>query len=396
MRFHWFLARCGAAALVLILLAAGASAQMGMGGGGMGGMTPPKSKPGDKPPSKLFKLPKWLGGPDETLAKKYYAEGEKLFNQGRDALAAARNQPPEQQAAANEAAKELFVQAAAQLHSAAKRGEDFAVEEDARFLLAESYFFADQYPKASDEYAVLFKRFPNTRYTQQGVAHQFLIARYWEQMNKYKHKWPLTPNITDGTRPHFDDDGNALAVYQSIQTNDPTGPLADDAAMATANAYYLNGKYDEASHYYGRLRKEHPRSEHQPKAHLLGLQSEMLRYQGPKYDGAPLKEVEKLAKASYTQFPQELADERENILKAQETVRAQKAQREYEMGEYYRGTKHHRAARFYYDILVKDYSDTQFAVLARQRLGEIEGLPDVPPTKFPWLIKVFESNRVNY
>jgi outer membrane protein assembly factor BamD (BamD/ComL family) len=406
MVFRKLLARIGAASLILGMLSAQAAAQFGMGGGGAGagggGMGRgamsqiPKSKEGDKPVKKLVKLPSWLGGPDEPLAKKLYQEGNEIYKQARDASAAVLNQPAEQQAAAKEAATALYVQAAGKFSSAAKRAEDFPIEEDARFMLAESYFFADQYPKSSDQFALLFKKFPNSRYTQQAVAHQFLIARYWEQMNKFKPKWPVTPNVTDGTRPHFDDNGNALAIYQSIQSNDPTGPLADDAAMATANAYYLDGKYDEASHYYARLRKEHPRSEHQPKAHLLGLRSEMLRYQGPKYDGAPLKEVEKLARASYTQFPQELADERENILRVQETVRAQRAQRDYEMAEYYRNTQHYRAARFYYDLILKDHSDTQFAVLARQRLGEIQGKPDVPPTKFPWLIKMFETKRAQF
>ncbi len=128
--------------------------------------------------------------------------------------------------------------------------------------------------------------------------------------------------------------------------------------MAAANRYFVLGQYDEAAPYYGRLRKEHPRSEHQPKAHLLGMQSEMARYQGARYDGTPLNEVDKLAKVSFTKFPQELEPEREILLRMQEEVRARRPTANFQMGEYYFNIQQYGSARFYYNFVLRDYPDT--------------------------------------
>ena len=82
----------------------------------------------------------------------------------------------------------------------------------------------------------------------------------------------------------------------------PTGPLADDAVMATANAHFLKAHWEEADYNYGLLRSEYPKSEHQFQAHLLGLRCKLLRYQGPGYEGGPLDEAEDLATQLLTQF----------------------------------------------------------------------------------------------
>ena len=50
--------------------------------------------------------------------------------------------------------------------------------------------------------------------------------------------------------------------------------------MATANAHFVNGRWDDADYHYGLLRTEYPKSEHQFQAHLLGLRCKLLRYQG--------------------------------------------------------------------------------------------------------------------
>jgi len=84
-------------------------------------------------------------------------------------------------------------------------------------------------------------------------------------------------------------------VYEQIRLNDPTGSLADDSIMATANSHFVHGEWDDADYHYGLLRTEYPRSEYQYQAHLLGLRCKLLRYQGPGYDNSPLVEADELA-----------------------------------------------------------------------------------------------------
>jgi len=303
-------------------------------------------------------------GPDEELARREYAEGEEKFR-----------------------AKD-YAAAIGHFKSAAFRWPDSPLEEDALFQLAECYFFSDKYPKASDTYANLLKKYQNSRHLDTVVARQFAVAQYWEQEARGgKQGWP---NFTDKTRPFFDLDGNAVAIYESIWLNDPTGPLADDAVMATATSHFEHGRWQNAAVHYERLRTQYPQSEHQAKAHLLGMQSQLEAYQGPLYDGGSLEAAGELAGRAITQFANELPGERERLSETQRAVRNAQARRDWEMGEYYYRTKYYGSARRYYAEVLRNFPETPYAQTAQQRMEETKDLPPVPPNRFEWLTNIFE------
>ncbi len=223
-------------------------------------------------------------GPDEKIARAAMKEGEKLFREKK-----------------YNAAAEKFATAAA-------RWPDSPLEEDALFLKGECEFFSDQYPKADDTYGGLLKKYANTRHLDTVMAREFALGRYWEQLNDKKPLWPIAPNVTDGSRPRFDTLGYAIKAYERVRQNDPTGPRADDSLMALGNVYFRSGRFEDAAYQYDLLRKEYPNSEFQMQAHLLGLQAKMRVYQGTSYDGAPLKEGEKIADQTLSQFGNKLGD----------------------------------------------------------------------------------------
>jgi hypothetical protein len=251
-------------------------------------------------------------------------------------------------------------------------------------MLAESYFFADRYAKASDAYANLLTKYENSRHIDAVTRRQFAIGRYWDGLMEAGKARSLF-NLSDHTRPFFDTWGNTRAIYESIPINDPTSPLADDATMALANLHYLKGRYEDAAYNYDLLRKNYSQSEHQPLAHLLGLHANLLAYQGPQYDAAPLERAEELANQSLTQFAVPLAHERERLLAARAAIREERARRDFEAGEYYYRLRYYRAAREYYAHVLKEFADTSFAARAQARMQETENLPPVPPDRFKWL-----------
>jgi outer membrane protein assembly factor BamD (BamD/ComL family) len=324
-------------------------------------------------PSKNIKrFKKLIGrGPNEPLARKAYADGESFFRQAKYA----------------EAAKKFKV--------AYDRWPDSPLEEDALFMCAESNFFADKYVDASDTYELLIKKYSGTQYLDKISVRRFAIARYWEQYEQAHPDWLLTPNLVDNKRPLFDTNGHAMRAYDKIRIDDPTGPLADDSIMATANAYFVAGRYEDADYYYSLLRSEYPKSEHQFKAHLLGLRSKINKYQGPDYQGTPLEEAIELADQLLAQFPNELGAEREKIVQAKGEVRAQLAQRDWIMAQYYDNSEFYTASRLYYEKIVKDYPDTRLAQAAHDRLGEIKDLPGEPEQKFEWLVELFPESSKN-
>jgi outer membrane protein assembly factor BamD (BamD/ComL family) len=304
-------------------------------------------------------------GPDKKIAQQLYKEGDELYRAKR------------------------YADAAAKFKSAAGRWPDSTLEENALFYQAESYFFADNYPDAHDTFAVLLKKYDNTRHLDKVVLREFTIGQYWEKLQDASPHWPVTPNVTDKSRPLFDTFGNAIKAYETVALHDPTGPLADDSLMAIANGYFVRGRYQDAVDYYDRLRKEYPNSKHQVQAHLLSMKSKEMIYQGPLYDETPLKEAGEVADTALTQFGPRLGDERDNVAKTRDKFRAQTAERGWAMAKYYEDKRAYGGARYYYKQIVKDYPNTEMGRAAQKRLEEIKDFPDRPPNHFKFLTDLF-------
>ncbi len=307
-------------------------------------------------------------GPDEAIARSAFAQAEVLC------------------------ANRRYAAAAKAYKTAAQRWPDSALEEDALFMLAECQFLQDQYSRASDTYTNLMKKYNNSRHLDKVMTRRFAIARYWDQIGEKRSMFAF--NATDKKLPFWDTAGNSVALYESIRLDDPTGPLADDATMATANSYFLRGRYEDAAFHYDLLRKEFPQSEFQPQAHLLGMRSKLLSYQGPMYDDKPLKDAKQLAEQMSVQFGDRLNGEKEHIRQAQREIEAQLAERQWQRGEYYYQGKFYRAAREYYGAVVKDYPDSRFAQLARDRITELKDQPDQPKNGVEWLTSKFQRDSV--
>lgn len=308
-------------------------------------------------------------GTNQARAKELYAEGEALYR------------------------SQNFAEAADKFEEAAKRWPDSAVQQDAYFYLAESQFFNKEYPDAVNTYELLLDKYPNSQHLDQIIRRQFDIARYWEKYQQYNPNWPTTPNVTDDTRPLFDTIGRAMKAYENIRLNDPTGPLADDAIMATANSHFLRGRYSDADYHYQLLRNEYPRSEHQFEAHILGLQCKLKLYQGEDYVDTPLREAKKIVKQLKVQFAGELSDEQRTRLAEEQAQLNQKlAEREIKMAKYYDDGEHYGSAKFYYGRILKDYPNTPVAEQARERLVELGGKPDHPDPPLEWLVDLVPEN----
>ncbi len=308
-------------------------------------------------------------GPDQAAAEQSFAAGEGLFR------------------------RQEYGEAAKQFKKAIAKSADPSLEQNGMFFLAESLFFSDQYPEAVEAYDELLDKHPNSSHLDKIVRRQFDIAHYWEKTYQHKPHWAITPNLFDKTRPLFDTSGNSLKTYENIRLNDPTGPLADDSIMATANSHFLRGRYGDADYYYGLLRREYPRSEHQYEAHVLGLQCKLRIYQGPDYVSVPLLEAKQLIKQLKTQFGADLSTtERKRLAEIQGTLVMQLATRDFNRAKGYDDNKHFESARMYYSQLVRDYPDTPLAEESRKRFIELGGKPAHPETKMQWLVDLFPEN----
>lgn len=267
-------------------------------------------------------------------------------------------------------------------------------EEDALFMIAECYFFQDRYSQAVDAYQRLLKKYNNTRHMDRVSNRLYATATYWRDHQLASPSYSTTPNLFDGTRPWFDTGGYAIKTYEAVWITDPTGPMAEHAVMQTANTHFQNEDWAEADDYYTQLRKDFPNSKHVTKALFLGYRAKLMRYQGPGYDPAPLNEADELIETLLRQFNSQLSDEERRLVQeARREVRAQKAERVWAMGEFYSRKGQYRAARQYYEQLIKQYPDEpEFVRRANERLQATADEPPTPPRRLVWLARLFPES----
>lgn len=293
-------------------------------------------------------------GPDEKIARAAFDEGEALYREKK------------------------YKEAAAKFSTVISRWPDTPLEEDALFMLAECYFFTDDYNDAFDTYSKLLKKYEASRYLDRSIPRMFATGRYWEDLADKEKHWPLTPNFTDKKQPMFDTLGWAVKAYEQVRLDDPTGPLADDAVMATGNLNFKHGHFAEAAESYDLLRKEYAKSKHLLDADVLDVKAKLEVYQGSVYDGTPLKEAGQIAQETLTQFPDKLGAEKQRMIETKNNIVQQQAERSWKVAQYYDSKDYFGAARIYYRDVIQNYPQTQFAVQAQARLEQIKDLPAEP------------------
>ena len=331
----------------------------------------------------------WNGSGDDSSGSSL-ARSEKYSAEGREAI---------QQARALYDAGE-YAAAAKRFKKIAEKYKETSVGEEAQYRMAESWFALGRYPTAQDGFDQLFIDYPATRYVAPATKRLYEIAQSWLDLSDPAHRskirtvsavevqyeppedappppsaWSLryrvVPNFVDRSRPVFDTQGRALKALKGIWLNDPTGPLADDALMATATYYLRKEDYVEADRYFDILREDYPDSPHVKDAYLVGAHVRLMSYQGPSYDGATLEGAGNLTSQSLSLFPD--TQERSQLRDDLQKIHLLKAQRVWRRVQYYEQKKDSdRAIGITCVQLINEFPNTKFADMARDRLRTLD------------------------
>lgn len=315
-------------------------------------------------------------------------EAKRLYQQADQVFRSATGQSEVQR-------KKTFARSAKMFGKSAEASEGTALEQDALYMQAESLFFSDQLPAATEAYQKLQAEHPRNRHNDQVASRLFAISRYWIQANKAGDDAWYKLNLTDASRPRLDADGHAIRVLDQIRYDDPTGRLADDATMAAAAEFIRQKKFEEADEFLTDLRETFSDSEHMFLAHLLGIRCKLEMYRGPRYSGLVLEEAQELIDRARTRFPDKLRDEKyaDMVARAAAEVGFKRSERLMYRAEYREKRKEYGAARYYYQRILDEFSDTPQADQARERLGSVEQLPAVPEQRLSWLTTIFPESR---
>lgn len=311
---------------------------------------------------------------NKDTARQKYKEADALFNQAKSA------EPGDEK-------RNLFRKAAKQYLEAGKDWTSSALEQDAMFMAAESYFFAEDYTKAENKYVRLMKEYPRTRWQDNVDRRRMEIGQYWLQ---FPDKF-YNINLTDNKKPWNDTSNHGKRVLEKLRLDSPTSRLADDVTMEIANTEFKRENWPEALDAYRDLISVYPDSPHQFEAHFLGAKSALLSYQGPQYTSDPLDQADKLLTQMVKQFPDQAQDQKDSIREMMAEVKFRKAERLWDEAQYRANKEDYGAAVIYCERILRDYEDTPFAEQARGVLAKAEGKPGVPTPYLNWLTTVFPS-----
>jgi outer membrane protein assembly factor BamD (BamD/ComL family) len=129
--------------------------------------------------------------------------------------------------------------------------------------------------------------------------------------------------------------------------------------------------YKEADHYFSQLVEQHPNSPMASQAIELAIISKHMSTGGADYDGRKVAEARIMVDTALRNYPQ-LAAEKSGFFERQiGSITFQQAQKDFEIGEFYKRTGHPGSAYFYYEIVRRRYPGTKFADLATDRMNEL-------------------------
>ena len=317
-------------------------------------------------------------GADPVSAKRYFAEGQRLYEIGISQLDADPN---------GDFHKQSFDDAANRFRLAAASLPDSQTEEDALYFEGESYFFADRYVQSNRAFEKLIANYSGTRHLDQAEHRRYAIAVYWLQLADTT----FLPNLTDPKRPKTSMASEARRVLHRIRIDDPTGKLADDATLALGKAFMKAKRYYEAADTFEDLRKNYPGSEHQFTGHMLELEARLMGYQGKSYDDTPLRKADEIMKNIVRQFPKECEGQLEYLEEQAALIQNQIAERDYSMGQYFEGRGENRAAKIYYEKVAEKYKHTPLGESIKEQIEKVAALPPKPDQPIPWLVNAFPN-----
>ncbi len=251
----------------------------------------------------------------------------------------------------------------------------------ALYYLAETRYQRRNLVGAHEAFELLVTTYPGTPYLEKAVGREYEIARTWlaQSGGDPAAKLPWTARFTGGL-PVFDTGGNALAVLDHVRHHDPTGPLADDAAMKIADYHYDAESFEQSAVYYDQLAADHPKSPLLRRAHLASIDSKMKAYIGPEYDGSGLEQARETVKRTMATFPERLAstdggDEQQKLDKTLDLIADQDAERAYTTGLYYVRAGYPTSAEYYFGMISRRWPKSPWAELAKTQLATVAKQP---------------------
>jgi outer membrane protein assembly factor BamD len=169
--------------------------------------------------------------------------------------------------------------------------------------------------------------------------------------------------------------GDALELLRRIQDRQRGSPLAELAGIRVADYYYHDSRFHRAFQSYQDFLRRYPYSQFVIKATIMEVQCLLATFRGVKFDLTPLRnadaQLETLTQ-EYPHFAQML-----QVKALEERIYQIEGHKELEIARFYIRFSKPTAARYYYNRVINDWPDTQWAKTAKKELVEHFGVEAV-------------------
>jgi tetratricopeptide (TPR) repeat protein len=250
------------------------------------------------------------------------------------------------------------------------------IEEDGIFFAGECWFFCREFNRALTCYKALVSTYTSSIYKDIAMKRLYYIGCYWVECSEEATVPSI--NVTQRDKPVFSSFAGAEKAFSTIFLNDASdNGYAPEALFALANAYMRrgvkqgDGSFDSAARYYKQLYEFYPGNRHAEDACRLAVIALHKSYQGEFYDDAPLNEARQLAETILKSGRGDM----DVIYEELESIKNEQAHRLYALGGYYERRGSYASARTYYNRLVKEYPNSDYAVAAARQYQLIADKP---------------------
>jgi len=229
----------------------------------------------------------------------------------------------------------------------------------AMLLYADAAFMRSEYGEADKRYNKIISEFPNTREYAISIRRELEIAKVWLAGKRKRTLGVFFLKAYD----------EAIDILSKIEQLAGGYRIAEVALWTKADYYYQSGQFELAEIAFRRLAKDYK----SPRYHKIALNrasaSALASFPGIYFDDTPLLDATQLYNEYLNEFPNEA--KREDIPVILDQIKSKRAQKEFEIGRFYRRTRQPVSAAYYFRYVIRAFPDTLWAERAKTELDRM-------------------------
>ena len=232
---------------------------------------------------------------------------------------------------------------------------------EAQFYIGICYEDQDLLYRAFKEYQTVIDKYPFSNLAEEVVKHQYDIGEELLEGRSKKNKFVQAVMGTNY---------NVIDVFRAVIKNAPYGQWAAPSQYKIGLYLMENGLFDEARDEFEKVINDYPASEWVKAAKYQIAAADSKRSTSAQYDQKITQSAVKEFKDFVEVYPDaELTDEAKGQIQG---LREKEAHNHFVVAEFYQKQKNIKAAKIYYEAIVKDYSTTSWAKKALQKIRTLK------------------------